>query len=199
MPAILNVEQIIREHLDQSAETYRRVSQECVGSIRTAAAMMSDVFRNGGKLLICGNGGSAADAQHVAAELVSRLTKDFERPGLPAIALTTDTSFLTAYANDVDFEGVFERQVQALGREGDLLIGISTSGNSPNVLRAVAYAKAHGMKTIGLTGNSGRLSSEADCAVAVPSADTQYIQESLLAVEHIACEIVERTLFSGAS
>jgi D-sedoheptulose 7-phosphate isomerase len=161
--------------------------------------MMSDVFRNGGKLLICGNGGSAADAQHVAAELVSRLTKDFERPGLPAIALTTDTSFLTAYANDVDFEGVFERQVQALGREGDLLIGISTSGNSPNVLRAVAYAKAHGMKTIGLTGNSGRLSSEADCAVAVPSADTQYIQESLLAVEHIACELVERTLFSGAS
>ena len=161
--------------------------------------MMSDVFRSGGKLLICGNGGSAADAQHVAAELVSRLTKDFDRPGLPAIALTTDTSFLTAYANDIDFEGVFERQVQALGREGDLLIGISTSGNSPNVLRAVAYAKAHGMKTIGLTGNKGKLSTAADCAVAVPSADTQYIQESLLAIEHIACEIVERTLFGGAS
>jgi phosphoheptose isomerase len=199
MPAVLNVEELIREHLAESAATYQRVSAECLDSIRAAAAMMSEVFRSGGKVLICGNGGSAADAQHVAAELVSRLTKDFDRPGLPAIALTTDTSFLTAYANDINFEGVFERQVQALGREGDLLIGISTSGNSPNVLRAVAYAKAHGMKTIGLTGNQGRLSSEADCAVAVPSADTQYIQESLLAIEHIACEIVERTLFGGAS
>lgn len=198
MPAVLNVEQLIREHLAESAAIYERVSAECVEGIRTAAAMMSDTFRGGGKLLICGNGGSAADAQHVAAELVSRLTKDFERPGLPAIALTTDTSFLTAYANDVDFEGVFERQVQALGREGDLLIGISTSGNSRNVLRAVAYAKAHGMKTIGLTGNGGRLASQVDCAIAVPSSNTQYIQESLLAVEHIACEIVERTLFAAS-
>lgn len=197
MPAALNVEQLIREHLAESAAVYQRVSDECLEPIRAAAAMMSDVFRSGGKLLICGNGGSAADAQHVAAELVSRLTKDFERPGLPAIALTTDTSFLTAYANDIDFEGVFERQVQALGREGDLLMGISTSGNSPNVLRAVAYAKAHGMKTIALTGNGGRLASQADCAVSVPSANTQYIQESLLAIEHIACEIVERTLFGA--
>src|SRR5690242_3252446 len=127
MPARLNAERLIRDHLAESAATYQRVSGECIDSIRTAAEMMVDVFRRGGKLLICGNGGSAADAQHVAAELVSRLSKDIDRPGLPAIALTTDTSFLTAYANDINFEGVFERQLQALGREGDLLIGISTS------------------------------------------------------------------------
>lgn len=195
----MNVERLICEHLDESAAIYRRVAEECLDSIVSAARLMTEVFRGGGKLLICGNGGSAADAQHVAAELVSRLTKDFERPGLPAIALTTDTSFLTAYANDIDFGGVFERQVQALGREGDLLIGISTSGNSPNVLKAVAYAKTHGMKTIGLTGNGGRLASQVDCAIAIPSANTQYIQESLLAVEHIACEIVERTLFGAGT
>jgi D-sedoheptulose 7-phosphate isomerase len=146
-------------------------------------------------VLLCGNGGSAADCQHKATELVSRLTKDLERPALPAIALTTDTSFLTAFANDYGYEGVFERQVQALGKPSDLLIGISTSGNSANVIRAVAAAQAAAMHTIVLTGNSGRLAGMATIAIAVPSANTQHIQEAHLAIEHLLCELVERALF----
>ena len=113
----------------------------CRGASPSAADVITEAFRSGGKLLLCGNGGSAADCQHMAAEFVSRLTKDFERPGLPAIALTTDTSFLTAYTNDCGFEGVFARQVQALGRPGDVLLGISTSGNSANVIQAVEVAR----------------------------------------------------------
>jgi len=150
-------------------------------------------------VLLCGNGGSAADCQHVAAELVSRLTRDSERPGLPAIALTTDTSFLTAYANDCGFEGVFARQVEALGRPGDVLIGISTSGNSPNVLRAVELAREKGMRSIALTGQGGRLAKLADVAVSVPSDDTRHIQEAHLAVEHVLCLLVEESLFAAGS
>jgi D-sedoheptulose 7-phosphate isomerase len=152
-------------------------------------------FRAGGKLLLCGNGGSAADCQHMAAEFVSRLTKTFERPGLPAIALTTDSSFLTAYANDCGFDGVFERQVQALGQPGDVVLGISTSGNSPNVVRAVRRARAAGLRSIALTGDGGLLGSLADVAIAVPSTDTQHIQEAHLAIEHLICWLVERELF----
>ena len=133
----------------------------------------------------------------MAAEFVSRLTKDFERPGLPAIALTTDTSFLTAYANDCGFEGVFTRQVQALGRPGDVLIGISTSGNSTNVIQAVELARTIGMRTVSLTGSGGRLAKLADVAITVPSDDTQHIQEVHLAVEHLLCMLVERALFGG--
>lgn len=147
-------------------------------------------------MLICGNGGSAADAQHIAAELVSRLSKELDRPGLPAIALTTDTSFITAYGNDVDFGGIFERQVQALGRPGDVLVAISTSGNSPNVLRAVALAKRMNLRTIALTGEGGRLAGEVECAITIPSRNTQYVQEALLSVEHIICELVEFALFT---
>jgi phosphoheptose isomerase len=161
----------------------------------SAAGLIADAFRSGGKVLLCGNGGSAADCQHVAAEFVSILRRDFERPGLPAIALTTDTSFLTAYANDFGYEGVFARQVEALGKAGDLLVGISTSGNSPNVIRAVESALRIGMRTIALTGLGGRLPAMADVAVSVPSADTQHIQEAHLAIEHIICELVERHLF----
>jgi D-sedoheptulose 7-phosphate isomerase len=149
------------------------------------------------KVLLCGNGGSAADCQHMAAEFVSRLTKEFERPGLPAIALTTDTSFLTAFANDCGFEGIFERQVQALGKPVDALIGISTSGNSPNVILAVEAARAASMRTIVLTGSNGRLAGIAHVAIAIPSTNTQYIQEAHLAVEHILCELVEQALFRG--
>ena len=133
----------------------------------------------------------------MAAEFVSRLTKDFERPGLPAIALTTDTSFLTAYANDVGFEGVFARQVQTLGKPGDVLIGISTSGNSPNVIRAVEAALAANIHTIALTGSGGRLAEIGDVVISVPSANTQHIQEAHLAIEHIVCDLVERCLFDG--
>jgi D-sedoheptulose 7-phosphate isomerase len=131
----------------------------------------------------------------MAAELMSRLTKDFERPGLPAIALTTDTSFLTAFANDCGFEDVFARQVQALGSAADVLLAISTSGESPNVLRAVETAKAKGLRTIGLLGEGGRLTALVDIAIVIPSRSTQYVQEAMLAVEHVICDLTERALF----
>ena len=131
----------------------------------------------------------------MATEFVSRLSKDFDRPGLPAIALTTDTSYITAFANDFGFDGVFERQVQALGKPGDVLIGISTSGNSANVIRAVEAGLASDLRTIVLTGRHGRLGTMAEVAISVPSADTQHIQESHLAIEHILCELVERDMF----
>lgn len=184
-----------RAYLTKSAAVKQLVVENCLESIVSAAGLIADAFRSGGKVLLCGNGGSAADCQHVAAEFVSILRRDFERPGLPAIALTTDTSFLTAYANDFGYEGVFARQVEALGKAGDLLVGISTSGNSPNVIRAVESALRIGMRTIALTGLGGRLPAMADVAVSVPSADTQHIQEAHLAIEHIICELVERHLF----
>jgi phosphoheptose isomerase len=185
----------IETHLLQSGEIKRQTAASCAGSIAKAAEVIAGVFLSSGKLLLCGNGGSAADCQHMAAEFVSRFSKDLERRALPAIALTTDTSFLTAFSNDCGFEGIFERQVEALGSPGDLLIGISTSGNSPNVIRAVEAARKRNMHTIAFTGNSGRLSAIADVVIAVPSADTPYIQEAHLAVEHIVCELVEFILF----
>jgi D-sedoheptulose 7-phosphate isomerase len=190
--------QKIQAHLLASAEVKRQVAEQCRDALLAAADLITEAFRSGGKLLLCGNGGSAADCQHVAGEFVSRLTMDFARPGLPAIALTTDSSFLTAYANDFDFEGVFARQVQALGRPGDVLVGISTSGNSANVVRAVETAKANNLRTVVLTGRGGRLKEMADVAITVPSTHTQHIQEAHLAVEHILCHIVERELFGEA-
>jgi phosphoheptose isomerase len=185
----------IETHLLQSAEIKRQTAANCAGSIAKAADVIAEAFLSGRKLLLCGNGGSAADCQHMAAEFVSRLSKDFERRALPAIALTTDTSFLTAFSNDCGFEGVFERQVEALGYAGDVLLGISTSGNSRNVIRAVEAARKKNMRTIALTGDGGCLTAIADVAIAVPSSDTQHIQEAHLAVEHIVCELVESTLF----
>lgn len=184
-----------RAHLLGSGDVQRQVAELCLDTILRASRLIADSFKSGGKLLLCGNGGSAADAQHVAAEFVSRLTADFERPGLPAIALTTDTSFLTAYANDYGFEGVFERQVGALGNPGDVLMGISTSGSSRNVLRAMEAASAAGLATIALTGMGGRMSELADVAIVVPSQDTQHVQEAHLAIEHVVCDLVERHLF----
>lgn len=185
----------VKVHLDESANIKRHVAEVCTESILAAVALLEKSFRSGGKVLLCGNGGSAADCQHMATELKVRLNKDFERPGLPAIALTTDTSFLTAYSNDYNFEYVFGRQVQVLGKAGDVLIGISTSGNSANIIRAIESAKAMYISTIALTGNQGHLLALADITIAVPSEDTQYIQEAHLAIEHILCELVERNLF----
>jgi len=185
----------IETHLLQSAEIKRQTAASCAGSIAKAADVIAEAFLSGRKLLLCGNGGSAADCQHMAAEFVSRLSKDLDRRALPAIALTTDTSFLTAFGNDRGFEGIFERQVEALGTTGDVLIGISTSGNSVNVVQAIGAARKRNIRTIALTGNGGRLAALADVAIAVPSGDTQYIQETHLAVEHILCELVESVLF----
>jgi D-sedoheptulose 7-phosphate isomerase len=147
-------------------------------------------------VLLCGNGGSAADAQHIAAELAGRLRR--ERAGLPAIALTVNPSVLTAVSNDYGYEMVFARQVDALGRKGDVLIGISTSGTSPNVVRALEAARARGMATIGLMGErGGPMEAHCDVAVAAPSSDTQRIQEIHIVVGHAICEIVESELFGG--
>ena len=186
-----------RAYLLESAEIKRQVAEQCLDTLMSAACLIAETFQSGGKVLLCGNGGSAADCQHMACEFVSRLTKDFERPGLPAIALTTDTSFLTAFANDCGFEGVFERQVQTLGKVGDVLIGISTSGNSPNVIRAVEAARVAQIRTVILTGSGGRLAGMANVAITVPSTNTQHIQEAHLALEHILCDLVERYVFGA--
>jgi len=188
---------VAQAYLGASAKVKERTAREAVDAILAAAEVIAQAFRAGAKVLLCGNGGSAADCQHMAAEFVSRLSKDFERPGLPAIALTTDSSFLTAFSNDCGFDGVFERQVEALGRPGDVLIGISTSGNSGNVMRAVRRARCEGMRCIALTGEGGQLAGMADVAIAVPSTDTQHIQETHLAIEHLLCWLVERDLFGA--
>ena len=186
-----------RQHLMRSAEIKVLSAERCLDSILNAANFLVQCFRSGNKVLICGNGGSAADAQHMAAEFVSRLSKDFDRPGLPAIALTTDSSFLTAYANDCGYEGVFERQVLALGQPSDVLIGISTSGASSNVIKSVYAAREKGLVTIGLLGEGGVLAGLVDQAVVVPSRDTQHVQEALLAIEHVICLLTENALFGS--
>jgi phosphoheptose isomerase len=187
----------ISGYLNASIAVQGRVADSCATQILAASDAMAVAFTSGNKVLLCGNGGSAADCQHVAAELVLRLTREIERPGLAAVALTTDTSFLTAHGNDYGFEGVFERQVEALGRPGDVLVAISTSGRSENVRRAVRAAKAKGMVTIGLTGEDGPLAEDVLVAIVIPDRDTQHVQEALLPVEHLICLLVERSMFGG--
>jgi D-sedoheptulose 7-phosphate isomerase len=186
----------LRRHVAGSIETKQRLVERCSGQILAAAERMITGFQQGGKILLCGNGGSAADAQHIAAEFVSVLTQGFLRPGMPAIALTTDTSVITASANDFGYDGIFARQIQALGRPGDVLIAISTSGNSKNVVQAVRSAREHGIFSILLTGESGGvLEGTADLAICVPATRTQYIQESHIMIGHILCDLCERAVF----
>lgn len=180
----------VEKSLTQHLEVFRKILAENIENIEECAALIAETFENGNKLLICGNGGSAADAQHIAAEFVGRYETD--RTALAAIALTTDTSALTALANDYDFERIFARQVEALAREGDLLIAISTSGNSPNVISAVMKARAAGCKVIGMTGANGKkLASLCDKAVLVPSVRTARIQEAHITIAHVWCEIID--------
>lgn len=184
--------QAARLRLARSADVQRRVADTLADRIVAAADLIADAFAAEGKVLLCGNGGSAADCQHVAAEFVGQLRRGTERDALPALSLVTDTSFLTAFANDRGFEYVFERQVRALARPGDVLVAISTSGNSGNVIRAVEAARGLKVATIGLCGSTGRLAEIVDLAIPVPSEDTQYIQEAHLAIEHIICDLVEQ-------
>lgn len=185
----------LRNHVTGSIETKQKLLPNCEETIMAAAEAVTECFAKGGKVLLCGNGGSAADCQHIAAEFVSVLNQSFPRPGLPAIALTTDTSMITASANDFGFDGIFERQVQALGRRGDLLIGISTSGNSENVLRALEYARNHGIRTIGMTGIAGgKIAEVCEICLRAPSAVTQFIQESHIMLGHILCDLSEQSL-----
>jgi len=167
--------------------------KELTPVIAESSRMIIDCFNSGGKVMICGNGGSAADSQHIAAELVGRFKR--ERRGLPAIALSTDTSILTALANDYSFDRVFSRQVEALGTRGDLLILISTSGNSANLVEAARSAKERGIVTIALLGrDGGKLAGEVDFAVIVPSSDTARIQEGQMVIYHIICDLVEEEM-----
>lgn len=180
----------VQRSLEQHVEVLQSIISSHQGSIQECLEIIWDTVSRGGKLLLCGNGGSAADAQHIAAEFVGRY--ESERPGLPAIALTTDTSALTALANDYDFERIFSRQVEALAVPGDLLIAISTSGNSPNVVAAVMAARKAGCRVVGLTGADGKkLASLSDAAVLVPSTRTARIQEAHITIAHIWCEMID--------
>lgn len=176
-------------------EVIARVEQELTPLIAEMVELMVDTFQRGGKVLVMGNGGSAADAQHFVAEIVGRFK--MERRGLPALALSTDTSILTAIGNDYGFDRVFSRQVEALAATGDLVIGISTSGNSPNVLLALQLARETGCRTVGLLGkDGGSIKDVCDLALIVPTNDTPRVQEAHITIIHIVCDLLEKTLFT---
>lgn len=184
------------DYLREVGDLFAIVRDRCTDDIVAAAEVLVGSFRAGGKLLICGNGGSAADAQHLATEFVSTLTIDHPRPSIPAIALTTDTSLLTALANDFGVEGMFARQLEALGHPGDVLLAISTSGSSANVVRAAERAKELDLRVVALTGETGgSLAPVADVAIRVPSRTTAHIQECHLAIEQLLALLVERELY----
>jgi len=184
----------VRASLEEAGRLQREMIEVAGGRVAEAAGLVIDVFRSGGRLLAFGNGGSAADAQHLAAELAGRF--DRERPGLPALALTANSSDLTAIGNDYGFERVFARLVEAHGRPGDVVVAISTSGNSPNVLEGVEAASRRGLRSIALVGKGGgRLASRVDVAIVVPSDATARVQECHIAAIHVLCEIVDAELF----
>ena len=188
------VENTIPKRFKESAEVKSRFLKENLSRLLETIRLVSQAFEAGNKLFFFGNGGSAADAQHFAAEFVNRYIMD--RPPLPAIALTTDTSILTSVSNDLAFDEIFAHQLRALGKEGDVAIGISTSGNSSNVIKAFETARRMGLKTVALTGNDGgALANLADICLVVPSKSTPRIQETHILVGHILCEMVEHQLF----
>ena len=188
----------VRAYLLETSRTAGRTADACGEDILEATAAIVGSLRAGGKILLCGNGGSAGDAQHLATEFVSTLTLDRPRDAIAAIALTTDSSLLTAVANDYGFENVFARQVEALGREGDVVIGISTSGNSDNVVKAFERARVAGLRTIAFTGESGgSLGPLADIQINVPSSETSHIQEAHIAIGQLIAFLVEDELFTA--
>lgn len=188
---------MIREITSQLAahrEVITRIESELSPQIAEMVTLLVETFRRGGKLLVMGNGGSAADAQHFVAEIVGRFK--MERRGLPAIALSTDTSILTAIGNDYGFDRVFQRQVEALAVPGDMIVGISTSGNSPNVLLALQLAREKGCCTVGLLGkDGGSIKDLCDLALIVPTSDTPRVQEGHITIIHIVCDLLEKTMF----
>jgi len=190
------MQELVRKQLNDSIATFQKVlsDNDLIQTVVEAGEKTAKAMLDGRKLMIAGNGGSAADAQHLVAEFVSRLTVD--RPALRAIALTTDTSILTAIGNDYSYDNVFERQIEALGQEGDVFMGISTSGNSKNILKGLELANKMGITTIGYSGNSGgKMLPLCDFNVVIPSKVTMNIQECHLALEHIFCMVVERCYF----
>lgn len=184
---------IISQQLAESADVKRDLAERSVGQIAEFSQRIGQCYRQGGKILFCGNGGSAADAQHLAAELVGRFGRD--NPPLAAIALTTDTSIMTCLSNDYGFEEVFAKQVEALGQKGDILVAISTSGRSENILRAVRRARELGLFTVTLIGSGGKPLAEAShLSVEVPSENSQRIQEAHITIGHIVLDLLEREL-----
>ena len=192
----MDAQKFIIDSLNESSETKLKIKDQLADEIIRAVDFLVDAYKDGNKLLLCGNGGSAADCQHIATELMIRLSHKIQRPALPAIALTTDTSNLTAGGNDIGFENIFARNVEGLGVLGDVLLAISTSGNSANIIKAVEKAHSKGMKVIGFLGGSGgKLKSIVDLPIVVPSLNTQRIQEGHITIAHIICELVEDKLY----
>ena len=191
-------EEIIRSEINDSISVKQKILEdvELLQMINKVASECVEAYSRGNQVLLAGNGGSAADAQHIAAEFVSRYA--FDRPGLPAIAFTTDTSILTAIGNDYGYEQIFRRQLQSNGRQGDIFIGISTSGNSPNVLAALQCARELGITAVGLTGQGEtKMREHCDYCIRVPSESTPRIQESHILIGHIICGFVEGALFEN--
>jgi D-sedoheptulose 7-phosphate isomerase len=195
----MSIKELIKQNFDESIAAKQRAAEFIQPSIEKAINVLTTAFKAGNKILICGNGGSAADSQHFAAEFTGRY--EMERTPLPAIALTTDTSALTAIGNDYSFDVIFSKQVEALGSSGDILLGISTSGNSSNVIKAIEVAHNKGMKIITLTGKDGgkiaKLLKDTDVNVCVPVNRTARIQEVHLLVLHTICDAVDNILFKG--
>jgi len=191
------MENEIIKYIEQSIEVKNKLlsNQKIINCIKLASELVFKCLTNGGKLIIAGNGGSAADSQHIAAEFVSRFM--FDRDGLPSIALTTDSSVITAIGNDYGFENLFSRQLQALAKPMDIFLAISTSGNSPNILKALEFCKRNNIKSIGLTGNNnGKMNGLVDFLIDVPSTETSFIQESHICIGHIICMISEKKIFN---
>lgn len=194
------MEKIVKEILNESIRVKNKIVDDpsLLSQINKISSVIIEAYRKKNKVILFGNGGSAADAQHVAGELVNRL--QMEREALPAIALTTDSSVLTSIANDYDYSRIFARQMEAFAKEGDVAIGISTSGNSPNVIEAIKIAKEKGAKTIGFTGSKGgKLAELVDFVISVPSDEAPRVQESHITIFHIICCLVERELFGNGS
>ena len=189
---MIDIKQIIKD----SAELKQSMLNDCLNEIESAIEIMINAAKKGNKIIWCGNGGSAADSQHMAAELMGGL-RSHDRPAIASLALTTDSSFITAWSNDTDYESIFSRQIEALGNEDDILVAISTSGNSTNVINAINTAKAKKLKIIILTGKTGgKMVGMDGIFICVPSNDTQRIQECHLLVEHILCESVEESILN---
>ena len=189
---------IISDTLQESIKVKEQFIRECGDDLITLSKKIVASFTSDRKLMLCGNGGSAADCQHIATEFVIRLSHEIDRPAIPAIALTTDTSNLTAGGNDIGFVNVFARNIQGLGKAEDVLLVISTSGNSPNIIKAIEAAKEKRMKIIGfLGGNGGKIKSLADVQIIIPSFNVQRIQEGHITVGHIICELVENELYGN--
>lgn len=194
---MIDKEKFFSDSLKESSETKLKIEKYCKEDVLKSVDIISNAYRKGKKVLLCGNGGSAADCQHIATELMIRLSHHINRPALPAIALTTDTSNLTAGGNDLGFENVFARSIEGLGNEGDILIAISTSGNSLNIIKAAEKAHEKKMYVIGfLGGNGGKLKNKVDLPIIIPSSNVQRIQEGHITIAHIICELVETELFT---